>query len=152
MLATMHGYRTKKYYKKGGFKNGCWNLNINPRSLVTVALSQNQATIESYGGIIWCVETKNTTFIARRNGQVFVTGNCGHVHDQEGVRIVTIGADQTCTRLVQRHRLGVISGSYLKTYAAGVTTYGEQRGYAPTTLGAATVEINPDKGTFKGEI
>ena len=76
----------------------------------------------------------------------------GHVHDQEGVRMITVGADTYCTNLVQKHKLGVISGSYLKTYAQGVTTYGEQRGYAPTTLGAATVEINPHQHTFKGEI
>jgi len=30
----------------------------------------------SYDGIIWCPTTKNETVIARRNGKVFITGNC----------------------------------------------------------------------------
>jgi len=29
-----------------------------------------------YDGIIWCPTTKNETVIARRNGKVFITGNC----------------------------------------------------------------------------
>lgn len=77
---------------------------------------------------------------------------CGHVHDNVGRREPTIGADKDCKTLVAKERLGVISGSYLKTYAQNVTTYGEQRGYRPTTLGAASIKIVPDKKTFKGEI
>lgn len=30
----------------------------------------------NYDGIIWCPTTKNETVIARRNGKVFITGNC----------------------------------------------------------------------------
>ena len=30
----------------------------------------------NYDGIIWCPNTDNGTFIARRNGTVFITGNC----------------------------------------------------------------------------
>ena len=88
-------------------------------------------------------------FMTSFEADIYMTG---HVHDQEGVRVITVGADQHCRKLTQKHKLGVISGSYLKTYAPGVTTYGEQRGYSPTTLGAATVEIDPDKRKFKGEI
>lgn len=80
----------------------------------------------------------------------------GHVHDQEGRRQITIGADQECRKLIERHRVGIISGSYLKTYAPGVTTYGEQRGYEPTVLGASAVKITPHapqaKDRIKGEI
>jgi len=31
---------------------------------------------ENYKGIIWCPTTKNGTFVARRNGFEFITGNC----------------------------------------------------------------------------
>lgn len=68
---------------------------------------------------------------------------CGHVHDQTGKRDVTIGADTRCKKLTQRHKLGVISGGYLKTYSEDVTGYGEMRGYSPTCLGAARVFITP---------
>ena len=30
-----------------------------------------------YDGIVWCVSTKNTNFVARRNNKVFITGNSG---------------------------------------------------------------------------
>jgi hypothetical protein len=67
----------------------------------------------------------------------------GHVHDQMGARIQVLTADNDCTRLRNRQKVGVISGSYLKTYDQGVTSYGEQKGYEPTTLGAAWVAIQP---------
>jgi len=77
---------------------------------------------------------------------------CGHVHDKVGRREPALGANADCTKIEAYERVGVISGSYLKTYAQGTTTYGEQRGYRPTTLGAATVRINPDKRKVRGEI
>jgi hypothetical protein len=76
----------------------------------------------------------------------------GHVHDQVGRRQASITADRDCKKLIARERLGVISGSYFKTYEHGTTTYGEQKGYAPTTLGAAKITIIPDKRTFQGEV
>lgn len=68
---------------------------------------------------------------------------CGHVHDQKGQRLVRIGADKDCTTITAKESIGVISGSYLRTYAQGVTTYGEQKGYAPVPLGASFVRITP---------
>jgi len=76
----------------------------------------------------------------------------GHVHDQKGQRVTMISADETCTRLVSRDKIGVITGSYLKTYAQGITTYGEQRGYAPVPLGAAFVRITPETRQITAEV
>ena len=69
---------------------------------------------------------------------------CGHVHDRTARKEPAINADSSCTHLTHRTRLGVIAGSYLKTYEQGVTTYGEQRGYRPTALGASVVEVYPE--------
>ena len=77
---------------------------------------------------------------------------CGHVHDKVGRREPSMGVDDDCKKLVARERLGVISGSYLKTYAQGVTTYGEQRGYRPVSLGAAWVKVSPSTGKMNAEI
>ena len=77
---------------------------------------------------------------------------CAHVHDQKAQRLVRIGANADCTELVEQQRLGLITGSYLRTYAKGVTTYGEQKGYAPVPLGASCVRIKPDTGEMKSEI
>jgi len=44
---------------------------------------------------------------------------CGHVHDNLARKEPAIGADVSCKKLTQRTRLGVIAGSYLKTYQQG---------------------------------
>lgn len=75
-----------------------------------------------------------------------------HVHDQTGTRLVTLGANAPATELIQKEKLGVISGSYLKTYAEKTTSYGEQKGYLPTILGAAKVTIKPNTREVRGEI
>lgn len=77
---------------------------------------------------------------------------CGHVHDQVGRREPSIGANSACTRIVEHEKIGVVSGSYLKTYAQNCITYGEQRGYRPTTLGAAVISIKPFERTFEALI
>uniref|UniRef100_A0A6M3LGV4 Calcineurin-like phosphoesterase domain-containing protein n=1 Tax=viral metagenome TaxID=1070528 RepID=A0A6M3LGV4_9ZZZZ len=76
----------------------------------------------------------------------------GHVHDRVGRREPTIGANAACDKLEAHERLGIISGSYLKTYAQGVTTYGEQRGYRPVSLGASWVRIKPHTRAMAAEV
>jgi hypothetical protein len=76
----------------------------------------------------------------------------GHVHDQMGARIQVLTADADCVKLRNRTKIGVVSGSYLKTYASGVTSYGEMKGYEPTTLGAAFVSIKPQAREIFGRI
>jgi len=76
----------------------------------------------------------------------------GHVHDRVARSEPAIGADRYCKELTQRLRLGTIAGSYLKTYEQGVTTYGEQRGYRPTSLGAAVVQVCPETRELKAEV
>ena len=41
-----------------------------------ITISVDSIKEEDYSGIIWCPSTKNETLIARRNGTVFITGNC----------------------------------------------------------------------------
>ena len=77
---------------------------------------------------------------------------CGHVHDQVARRQVKIGADAACKTLVESECIGVISGSYLKTYAQGSTLYGEMKGYQPTNLGAAWVTVCPSTRTVRAEV
>jgi hypothetical protein len=69
-----------------------------------------------------------------------------------GARLQVLEANADCTKLTNRTKIGVVSGSYLKTYAQGVTSYGEQKGYEPTTLGAAHVQIRPDTREVWGRV
>lgn len=68
----------------------------------------------------------------------------GHVHDHLARKEPALACNADCSKIVQRIRLGLIAGSYLKTYQQGTTTYGEQRGYRPTSLGAAVARVWPD--------
>lgn len=77
---------------------------------------------------------------------------CGHVHDHVARKEPVIGADRDCKELVERVKLGIVAGSYLKTYAQGTCTYAEQRGYRPTSLGAAVARIHPGTGQMSAMI
>lgn len=44
-------------------------------------------TIESYTGVVWCPTTPNHTWLARRNGQVFYTGNSGWLVSEDEVKL-----------------------------------------------------------------
>jgi len=76
----------------------------------------------------------------------------GHVHDQTGTREVVLSVNHAGTKLIQKEKIGVISGGYLKTYSQDVTTYGEVAGYSPTTMGAAWVTIKPETRELAGRI
>jgi len=76
----------------------------------------------------------------------------GHVHDRVARREPALVANADCTKICERQRLGMISGSYLKTYTQGSTSYGEQRGYRPTALGAAVARITPATGHIEAVI
>ena len=76
----------------------------------------------------------------------------GHVHDKKGQRLVSITANPACDTITHRDRVGIVSGSYLRTYAQGVTTYGEKKGYRPAPLGASFVRIHPESRTITAEL
>jgi hypothetical protein len=110
---------------------------------------------------VWChhgagaAQTKGgkinrlTSFMRNFDADIFFMG---HVHDQMGARLQVLEANADCTKLTNRTKIGVVSGSYLKTYAQGVTSYGEMKGYEPTTLGAAHVQIRPDTREVWGRV
>jgi hypothetical protein len=67
----------------------------------------------------------------------------GHLHDELTKRFVRLAPDQLCKKIIQKETVALLAGSYLRTYEAGMTTYGEQRGYAVTTLGMARAHFIP---------
>jgi len=71
-----------------------------------------------------------------------------HNHTPDAQPVSTIGANEKCNSIIERRRLMVRTGPYLRTYAQGVTGYGERAMYEPTTLGAKPIHIIPDKRTF----
>jgi len=86
-------------------------------------------------------------FMERFEADVYM---CGHVHDQTGKRIQVLRANTNCTDVIHGDRVGIITGGYLRAYAKGTTTYAEMRGYLPTVLGAANVDIWPNTREIRG--
>jgi predicted phosphodiesterase len=130
-----------------------------PRLETSSLPKANHAGSETFR--VWChhgagaAQTKGgkinrlTTFMRNFEADIFFMG---HVHDQMGARLTPLIADADCTKIRHRTKLGIVSGSYLKTYAQGVTTYGEQKGYEPVTLGAAHVMIKPQSREIWGRV
>jgi hypothetical protein len=67
----------------------------------------------------------------------------GHLHEQIAKTNVRIGVDETCQTLRAKSSMGLITGTYLRTYSMNQTGYGEMRGYPPTTLGATRAVFIP---------
>lgn len=66
-----------------------------------------------------------------------------HVHEQFAKAFLRLEPNHNCTEVGQRITMGLITGSYLRTYAPGFTGYGEAKGYTPTTLGATRATYLP---------
>lgn len=67
----------------------------------------------------------------------------GHVHEQFAKTFLRLRPNHNCTVIGEKPIMGMITGSYLKTYAPDFVGYGEMRAYAPATLGATRAVYNP---------
>lgn len=70
---------------------------------------------------------------------------CGHNHQLEFKRIDELEVGREGEAEVESAP-GVwgFSGSYLRTYASGMTGYGEERGYEPVPLGCLNIKVRRD--------
>lgn len=66
-----------EYNIKGrtGTSKNCYNLSINGERSESKVHEERYYKVP-YNGIVWCVNNRNTTVIARRNGRVSIQGNC----------------------------------------------------------------------------
>lgn len=55
-------------------ENGVFRVSVY-RTNQKTAISSININIKKYSGKIWCIHTKNSTVIARRNGRVYISGN-----------------------------------------------------------------------------
>ncbi len=75
-----------------------------------------------------------------------------HVHDMTAHKAVHLQADRACRKIVEVLRVGLVAGTYLRTYAQDGTIYGERRMYKPSPLGATYTEITPMTGELRGSV
>lgn len=111
---TLHGYRSHFVFKKGGFKDGCWLLYWSKYGYLTLTRGGESIKEIKYNGIMWCVNTKNTTLIARRNGYPFITGNC-RAHQHSYLHLEQLGKHMIWNPCFEGPRLNTYSmGSYAR--------------------------------------
>lgn len=67
----------------------------------------------------------------------------GHLHEQIAKTFVRLFPNNNCTAVDSKTTMGLITGSYLRTYSPDFTSYGELKGYFPTTLGASFARYTP---------
>lgn len=75
----------------------------------------------------------------------------GHVHEALAKPFVKLTTNESCNKLKSKITMGMISGTYLKCYEEDVVTYGEMKGYNPTTLGASKATYIPSIGRLSIE-
>lgn len=86
MLAARLGYATtthrrwdktsKFMIQRGQTREGRWIFIVNLRKSQYTRIQNIKFESYSYDGVVWCPKTKNQTFLARRNGTTYLTGNC----------------------------------------------------------------------------
>ena len=73
ILCLTLGYKTTRNDKK-------WSVGIsktNTTQFQAVHFKNGFVTREQYNGRVWCIETKTSNFVAKRNDLIFITGNSG---------------------------------------------------------------------------
>lgn len=95
-LFVINGYKCKMHSRTNhGFsKNKSYQLSITEGTTQYVANVRRKVTkVDNYKGLVWCiVQTSNHNFIARRNGSVFLTGNC-HLKSLDDKRYINVSAE-----------------------------------------------------------
>jgi len=104
--------------------------NAFPKQFNTSSVGRTTAAVEKveYTGKMWCIETQSGAFVARRNGQIFITGNSGFPKGQN----ISKGIDKAAG--AEREVTGVAgkSGS-IRSCMAGDFKGGEYMMSAPAT-------------------
>jgi hypothetical protein len=75
-----------------------------------------------------------------------------HLHEAIAKPFVRLYPNEDCSVIHQRQTMALITGSYLRTYTSGMVSYGERRGYTPTTLGMTKARYTPHNRTLTVEV
>jgi hypothetical protein len=126
MACTLRGYPTSTTNSKGlwvcGILKRSWTT---PLSSGTSPLRRNEVVHRA--GIVWCPETKNRTWLARRNGTIYYTGNSTDV-------LRTYVDDGRLWIPWDRELIGEMSGQTFSYSKAKMDRYGRRRIFSNGTF------------------
>lgn len=98
-LALRLGMRTTKRWVES---QGQWHVSLRGGAKHWVRSRKETR----YKGTVWDVTVPTGAFVARRNGKIFVTGNCPQKPGPDEAR--TLGAVQDAVKLGRKHGLGLV--------------------------------------------
>jgi len=119
-LCTFNGLKAYDYYREGGFKNGCWTINITNKEKVLFGKGTKNRV--DYSGDVWCVSVPNKTLVLRRNGFIFIAGNTQYLL-ADGTRALA-GAWDMGSQAVTNANIdsGAITGTTIDNCTIGGST------------------------------
>jgi hypothetical protein len=149
----INGYRNYIKHRRGGFKNGCYVVGITEKNKTDINTKRGFKKVP-YKGKIWCIETEHGTFIARRKGKCFITGNCmGHDHSRGAwPQSRLFGThSKNGVKLKQVRQFYIRSGSFMKSYQDDESAYPVGKLMRPADLGAIRLELSCHRSTKNGD-
>jgi hypothetical protein len=135
-LCTIHGIRTVKRHRSNSFELSCSNFDE------LTLVPYRTTTKVPYNDIVWCVNNDLSTVIARRNGRVFITGNChGHLHELATHTGLYYKIDMRHARAIEHKKYYVLTGSFLDYE----NSYAQAKNYGPVKIGCPKIKLYKDK-------
>lgn len=97
-MMGQRGRLTMRASRDGG------SITVTPRSTTELQGRHLKDASEDYVGQVWCVKVSTGAFVARRNGQIFITGNSGFpkAHSVSKAIDNAAGAERKVVELVKR--------------------------------------------------
>lgn len=114
VAAVLAGYQANMTFSSS---INMWKMNLSRRDAAR-PLVNPVGTVE-YDGLVWCPETPNGTWLARRNGRVFYTGN--------SVEIRLVKASLGIDRAQREKDKGETVGDYIGTLLERAKEFGVHR-------------------------
>jgi hypothetical protein len=76
-MAVRLGWKSSIHYRPNGDSTAKWELALShgPDAVLRRSSADSLISTEWHKGVVWCPTTGTGTFVARRDGHVFVTGN-----------------------------------------------------------------------------
>lgn len=115
-LASRLGYSATKSIQKAGKCGGeQWLIRLSKRT--RHCIRRQKSYEEHYSGMVWCVTVPTGAFVARRNGKMFVTGNCIEVYRAFGDKLLQVAeyADNAIDTRQAAWVLAHLAGAYKNT-------------------------------------
>lgn len=98
MLTCLIGYRSTVNYRQ---RDNMYELTITNRPWNSI-IHSNISSVD-YNGKVWCVTTKHGSLLVRRNGKVFIAGNCGRTTRAVDDYSIVYILDKNCLRLYEKY-------------------------------------------------